>query len=440
MFYEEFRFKIFLKIKILINFEDLNFIKILKNIYLWIMADITRHNHLRSLEQLQDKKLIKVITGVRRCGKSTLMLQFQELIRNKNSEAPIISLNMDVPEYRFIAESGWKGVYDFIEKALVKDKKNYVFLDEVQNVAEFEKLLEGLFVHPDVDLYVTGSNAYLLSSELATLLTGRAFEISLLPFSFAEYLEARADAPEPGKAFNDYLYTGGFPDAVNLAAVGANYAYQYLQTVFENIYQNDILKRHQINSVTAYREVVNFLTDSVGSIVSARNIANTLQSGGRKTDNKTVAKYIDTLVESYLFYKASRFDIKGKQHMATQEKYYLVDTGLRGALLGKELDTDYGHLLENVVYLELLRRGNKVWVGKIGTKETDFVTLTSDGYTRYYQVAYSVSDPKTLEREIAPFNLIKDHNEKILLTMDYQTGSRNGIKQINVVDWLLGRE
>ncbi len=401
------------------------------------MPGIKRHNYIKILEQLQYKKLIKVVTGVRRCGKSTLMLQFQQLIWKKDDNAPITAINFDIPEYRFLAESGWKAVYDFIAKSLVQGKTNFVFLDEVQNVAGFEKLLEGLFVHPDVDLYVAGSNAYLLSTELATLLTGRAFEINMLPFSFSEYLEARKNVAEPAKALSDYINTGGFPDAVGLAEVGANYAHQYVHTVFENIYNNDILKRYQIKSMPAYREVVNFLVDSVGSAVSARNIANALQASGRKTDNKTVARYIDTLVESYLIYKVNRFDIKGKQHLATQEKYYLVDTGLRGALLGKELGTDHGHLLENVVYLELLRRGNKIWIGKVDNKETDFVVTTPEGYTQYYQVAFSVNDPKTLERELAPFEQIKDHNERILITMDYQTGSRNGIKQVNAIDWLL---
>lgn len=404
------------------------------------MEDIVRHEYLETLTQLKDKNLIKVITGVRRCGKSTLMLQFQEVVRAQNPDARIWSLNLDIPEYRFFAEKSWKEVYDFIAKAIVKGKKNYVFLDEIQNVVEFEKLLEGLFVHPDVDLYVTGSNAYLLSSELATLLTGRAYEINLLPFSFAEYLEAKQNPTDQSRAFSDYMNTGGFPEAVNLSGINNNYAYQYLQGVFRNIYENDILKRYKINSVNAYQEVVNFLTDSVGSPVSATNIAKVLTANGTKTDNKSVTKYIDTLVESYLFYKLNRFDVKGKQHLATQEKYYLVDTGLRNALLGKELGSDYGHLLENVVYIELLRRGNKVWTGKVNTKEVDFVCLTPEGYTVYYQVAYTVRSKETLARELAPLELIKDHNEKILLTLDYETGTRNGIKQTNVIDWLLHKD
>ena len=403
------------------------------------MKNIVRYSYLETLEQLLDHNIIKVITGVRRCGKSTLMLQFQEIIRRKNPEANIVALNLDIPEYRFLAEKSWKEVYDFIAAATVKRVKNYVFLDEVQNVVEFEKLLEGLFVNPDVDLYVTGSNAYLLSSELATLLTGRAYEINLLPFSFAEYLEAKGNPADRSRAFLDYVNTGGFPDAVNLSEINHNYAYQYLQSVFKNIYENDILKRYRVNSENTYQEVVNFLIDSVGSSVSAGNIAKVLSANGKKTDNKSVAAYIDTLVESFLFYKVSRFDVKGRQHLVTQEKYYLVDTGLRNALLGKELGSDHGHLLENVVYLELLRRKNKVWIGKVGNKEVDFVTLTPDGYTVYYQVAFSVKNEDTLARELAPFERIRDHNEKILLTSDYETGTRNGIKQINVADWLLNK-
>ena len=403
------------------------------------MQKIQRKKEISKLSVLKDRDLIKVITGVRRCGKSTLLLQFQEVLRAENPIVSIVSINLDFPEFRFLAEKNWKEIYQYIQDLLQKGVKNYVFIDEIQNVPEFEKLLEGLFVHPEVDLYVTGSNAYLLSSELATLLTGRAFEINVLPFSFAEYLEYTGKSSNPDRAFADFMRTGGFPEAVGLAQEGVNFAYEYLATVFQNIYQNDIQKRHTIYYETSYREVVHFLIDSIGSLVSPGNIAKVLTANGKKIDNKTVAKYIDTLVESYLFYKVNRFDIRGKQHLATLEKYYLVDMGLRNALLGKELSKDAGHLLENVIFLELQRRDEQVWVGKADHLEVDFVARSKEGYTKYIQVALTVKEQKTLDRELAPFAKIPDYNERWLITMDYENGSHNGVKQINAIDWLLNK-
>jgi predicted AAA+ superfamily ATPase len=404
------------------------------------MQKIKRKTELDKLSILKDKNLIKVVTGVRRAGKSTLLLQFQELLKAEDPNVSIVSINMDLPEFRFLAEKNWGEIYDYIKKLLQKNVTNYVFIDEIQNIPEFEKLLEGLFVTPNVDLYVTGSNAYLLSSELATLLTGRAFEINILPFSFAEYLEFTGKNSNPDRAFAEYLRTGGFPEAVRLAQSGENFAYEYLKTIFQNIYENDIQKRHTIYYETSYNEVVNFLIDSIGSSVSARNIAGVLTANGKKIDNKTVSKYIDTLVESYLFYKVNRYDIKGKLHLATQEKYYLVDLGLRYALLGKEFAVDVGYLLENIIYLELQRRNSQIWIGKTDNLEVDFVVRDKNGYTKYIQVAYTVKEQKTLERELAPFAKIPDFNERILITMDYETGSHNGVKQINAIDWLLNIE
>lgn len=404
------------------------------------MLKISRKIELNKLLVLKDKNFIKVVTGVRRAGKSTLLMQFQELLKLENSNVSIISINMDLPEFRFLAEKNWKEIYDYIKTLLQESVTNYVFIDEVQNVPEFEKLLEGLYVTPNIDLYVTGSNAYLLSSELATILTGRAYEINVLPFSFAEYLEYTGKAAISDRAFADYMRTGGFPESVGFIESGESYAYEYLKTVFQNIYENDIQKRHTIYYETSYNEVVYFLIDSIGSCVSARNIAKVLTANGKKIDNKTVSKYIDTLVESYLFYKVNRYDIKGKQHLATQEKYYLVDLGLRYALLGKELAADAGHLLENVIYLELLRRNYQIWIGKTDNLEVDFVVRNKDGYTQYIQVAYTVKEKTTLERELAPFNKIPDFNERLLITMDYETGNHNGVKQINAIDWLLNNK
>ncbi|MDR2578379.1 MAG: ATP-binding protein [Chitinispirillales bacterium] len=404
------------------------------------MGQVIRHGYLETLADLRDKNLIKVVTGARRVGKSTLLAQYRDVLAAEAPGVSALSINFDEPEYRFLAEQGWKNVYDFVVGALRADSVNYVFLDEVQNIPEFEKLLEGLFVHPRVDLYVTGSNAYLLSSELATLLTGRGFEINVLPFSFAEYLEFTGSGENTDRAFASYVRAGGFPEAVKLAGVSESYAFQYLQTVYKNIYENDIKTRYKIHSDISYQEVINFLADSVGSPVSPGNIAKVLTNAGKKIDNKSVTKYISTLTASYMFYRTDRYDIKGKQHLATQEKYYAVDTGFRNALLGKELSGDGGHLLENVVFLELLRRKNQVWIGKIGNSEVDFVARDSGGVTKYVQVSQTVKNPETLTRELAPFDKIPDHNEKILITADYENGSRNGIKQVNIVDWLSGEK
>jgi predicted AAA+ superfamily ATPase len=404
------------------------------------MQKIKRKTELEKLSVLKDKNLIKVVTGVRRSGKSTLLQQFQELLKMENPDVSIVSINMDLPEFRFLAEKNWKEIYDFVKNLLQKNVTNYVFIDEIQNIPEFEKLLEGLFVTPNIDLYVTGSNAYLLSSELATLLTGRAFEINILPFSFSEYLEFTGKTSNPDRAFSEYMRIGGFPEAVGLARSDENFAYEYLKTVFQNIYENDIQKRHTIYYETSYHEVVHFLIDSVGSSVSAKNIDKVMTANGKKIDNQTVSKYIDTLVEPYLFYKVNRYDVKGKQHLATLGKYYLVDLGLRYALLGKELAVDAGHLLENVVFLELQRRSSQIWIGKADDLEVDFVVRDKNGYTKYIQVAYTVKDQKTLERELAPFAKIPDFNERLLITMDYETGSHNGVKQVNVIDWLLKNE
>lgn len=401
------------------------------------MKEIARKRYLDILNVLKNKNLIKVATGVRRCGKSTLMTQFQNILRNENAKVSILAINMDMPEFRFLAEKKWKEIYDYIIKNLKKNEINYVFIDEVQNVPEFEKLLEGLFIHPNIDLYVTGSNAFLLSSELATLLTGRAYEINVLPFSFAEFLEFTDRTTNLNMAFAEYVQTGGFPEAVRLSADGKHFANEYLQMVFKNIYENDISKRHRIYAEESYQRVVNFLIDSIGSNVSAGNIAKVLTANKKKTDNKTVSKYISSLVESYLFYKVSRYDIKVKQHLATHEKYYLVDLGFRSALLGKELVSDAGHLLENIIYLELKRRNNQVWIGKNNNLEVDFVTRNKEGFTRYIQVSQTVQSAATLKRELAPFDSIKDHHEKLLITMDYDTGTFNGIKKINALDWLI---
>jgi predicted AAA+ superfamily ATPase len=399
------------------------------------MQTIHRKNYESVLRQLKDKHLIKAVTGVRRCGKSTLLNLFRNSLLPDVPVRRIQSYNFEVPEN--LRAGDWQRWYDKICAGLVKGKPNYIFLDEVQAVPEFEKLLDGLFIRSDVDLYVTGSNAKMLSSELATLLTGRAFEINILPFSFAEFVQTCPSGQSPERLFADYLQTSSFPQAVELAQTNRQLMTGYLQEVYASILEKDLGAKRGISSRRAFQNVVNFVMDAIGSPLSPNKIASRLKQEDKAVDSRTVESYLSVMVGSYLFYKVNRFDIKGKAHLATQEKYYLVDVGLRNALLGKDLASDSGHQLENVVYLELLRRGNQVWIGKIGNAEVDFVVRDPDGYTKYIQVAQTVHHPETLARELAPFDKIPDHNERILLTMDWETGSRNGVKQVNVVDWLL---
>jgi predicted AAA+ superfamily ATPase len=287
------------------------------------------------------------------------------------------------------------------------------------------------------DLYVTGSNARLLSSELATLLTGRAFEINVLPFSFREFIQTWPASVSQERMFKDYLRMSAFPQAVNLMHVNRELVPPYLLEIYKSILQKDHEARRGIVSGRAFQNVVNFTVDSIGSPLSPNKIAARLKGENQPVDGRTVEGYLTMLTDSYLLYRADRYDIKGRQHLATQEKYYLVDTGLRHALRGKELQGDSGHLLENIIYLELRRRGHQVWIGKIGGSEVDFVVRDRQGYTRYIQVAWTVAAPETLRRELAPFDKIPDHNERILITADWETGSRNGVRQINAMEWLL---
>jgi len=398
---------------------------------------IHRAEYERLLWKLKDQKLIKVATGVRRCGKSTLLQIFRSELVKTIPQERIQNYNFEEPENLRI--TNWLEWYDRIKSRLVPGVMNYVFLDEVQQISQFEKLMDGLYVRDDVDLYVTGSNARLLSSELATLLTGRAFEINVLPFSFHEFTQTYETVVSPERMFADYMQSSSFPQAAKLFHVGRELVPAYLREVYDAILKKDHGARHGIFLKQAFRKVINFTIDAIGSPLSPNKIATRLRNEKQKIDGRTVESYLSMLTDSYLFYRVDRFDIKGRQHLATQEKYYLVDVGLRNALLGKELESDSGHLLENIVYLELRRRGFQVWLGKIGDKEVDFVARDKDGYTKYFQVAWTVKTPETLLRELAPFEKIPDHNERILITTDMETGSHKGIRQINAIEWLLNR-
>lgn len=395
---------------------------------------IERTEYLNELKNWKDKDLIKVVTGIRRCGKSTLFELFINYLKeNGIYNDQIISINLENPEYNF---ENYKDLYNYITKKLDNDKKYYIFLDEVQNVKEFQKAVDGLYIKKNVDLYITGSNAYLLSGELATLLSGRYIEIKMLPLSFKEYVSAFSDTNYQ-QLFLNYMKNGGMPGNISILKSNPNDIDKYLDGIFSTIVYKDIMARNNISDKMILESVLKFLFDSVGSPISTKKISDTLTSKGMSTSNHTVENYITAFVESFLIYKAERFDVRGKNLLSRDYKYYAVDSGLRSYLLGKKSDSDMGHILENIVYLELLRRGYKVYVGKVDDLEVDFVAENRDGL-KYYQVALSVRDEKVLERELRSLQRTGDYYPKYLLTFDMDLESDyNGITKLNVVDWLL---
>jgi len=402
----------------------------------------SRTNYINKLLAYKDKDLIKVVSGLRRSGKSTLFeLYINELIQLGIDRSQIVFLNFEDFELRKYLND-LDSLYSFIISQLDLSKRCYVFLDEIQNVKEFERLVDGLFVKPNFDVYITGSNAFLLSSELATLLSGRYIEISILPFSFKEYLSARQiDATNKylnfESLFFDYVNETSLPKGVDLREGGFEMIIEYLNAIYTTIFEKDISQRHQINDKRSFENITKFIGANIGSPISPTNIAKSLIQDGKKLHNTTVERYIDYLVGSFIFYKVHRFDLKGKKQLATQEKYYLVDVGLLNILIGKDKTTDRGHILENIVYLELLRRGNKIWTGTTRNSEVDFVCKTPTGEIEYYQVAWQISTENTLEREYNALEKIKDNYPKYLLTTDSFTLNRSGIKHLNVYNWLL---
>lgn len=402
-----------------------------------------RKSYLDKLHAYKDKDLIKVVTGLRRSGKSTLLEMYrQELIKSGIKAKQIVSLNFEEMELRrFLNDIDT--LYEHIIKELDLSKPCYVFLDEVQNVKEFERLVDGLFVKQNIDVYITGSNALLLSGELATLLSGRYIEISILPFSFSEYLSARnIDTNneylnfEP--LFFDYVNETSLPKGAELRDLGYDKVYEYLEAIYKTIVEKDITQRHQINDKRAFSNIAKFMASNIGNPLSPNNIAKTLKQDGQTIHNTTVEKYLDYLVTSFVFYRVNRFDLKGRKQLATQEKYYLVDPGLLNILVGKDRTTDRGNILENVVYLELLRRGNKIWAGSSRNSEVDFVCKTSTGDIEYYQVAWQMTNEKTIDREFRSLLKIKDNYPKYVLSTDGFTQDRKGVKHLNVYKWLLG--
>ena len=399
---------------------------------------IRREEYLNWLKSLQDKQLIKVITGVRRAGKSTLLELFRdELLSQKVKKSQIQFYNFEEEKNTDLRD--WRKLHQYIEEKLIPTEMNYVFLDEVQKVEHFEEMAASLATKPNVDLYITGSNAFLLSGELATYLTGRYISLHILPLSFQEYSQLFPDEQNMERLFLQYMNTTAFPEAASILVDNPAAVDVYLQDLYDTILQKDICTRYEIRNTVVFNRIVKFLFDSVGSLVSATNIAAQLEKQGTMISVPTVINYLNYLTKCYILFPANRFEIKGRRLLENNDKYYVVDLGLRQAILGSSISTDIGHRLENVVYLELVRRQNgKVFVGKQRDYEVDFVVQKYGGGLEYYQVAYQVAErPEVLERELRPLRSIQDNYQKMLITMDPMSGDIDGIRQVNVVDWLL---
>ncbi len=396
---------------------------------------ITRTEYLNKLISLKDKRLIKIVTGIRRCGKSTLFEQYQEYLLN-NGVLPeqIQSINFeDADNDRLL---NYKVLHEYIKSRLIPDKMNYIFLDEIQNVPEFQKAVDSLYIRKNADLYITGSNAYLLSGELATLLSGRYIEIKMQPLSFKEYVSAFANSNR-SELFSQYIANSSFPYTIELLDDVKNVR-DYLDGLYNTIIVKDISDRKKLTDTQQLKRVYRFAADNIGNLASIKKISDTMSADKQEISTHTVENYLTYLEESYLLYSVSRYDIKGRDYLRTGEKYYLADVAFRYLLLGDKKQ-DYGHILENVVYLELIRRGYQVFIGKTGNQEVDFVAFKGTDL-EYYQVSLSVLDENTLKRELSALESISDHNPKYLLTLDaLPVTSHNGIKQINVLDWLLDK-
>lgn len=396
---------------------------------------LQRREYLNKLIAFRDKQLIKIVTGIRRCGKSTLLELYQDWLKQQGvEERQIISINFEDIDYEELTD--YKKLYSYLKERLVPGKMTYIFLDEIQHVEDFPRVVDSLFIRKNVDLYVTGSNAYMLSSEIATLISGRYVQIEMLPLSFREYMESTGSMEDRSTKYVEYLETSSFPYALELKGQ-PNELRDYLEGIYNTIVVKDIVSRKKITDTMILKSILRFVFDNIGSPLSSKKIADTLTSDGRKIDAKTVEKYLEALSESYIIYQAKRYNIKGKQYLKTLEKYYVVDIGLRFMLLGSR-QADAGHILENVVYLELLRRGYDVSVGKVDEYEVDFVAQNGRG-TTYFQVALSVRNEQTLERELRPLLSIRDHYPKFILTLDDDPEAQyDGIRRINARDWLLG--
>lgn len=396
---------------------------------------VERKEYLDKLISWKDKRIIKIVTGVRRCGKSMLLKIYQNYLKNQGiDENQIIAINFEDLDYEELTD--YKKLYTYLKERLIEGKMTYIFLDEIQNVENFPKVLDSLYIKEYVDIYVTGSNAYMLSSEIATMISGRYVQIEMLPLSFKEYVESTGSMNDRGIKYAEYLQNSSFPYTLELKNQPEQIR-EYLEGIYNTIVVKDIVSRKKVTDTMMLKSVLRFVFDNIGNPLSSKKIADTMTSDGRKIDTRMVEKYLEAFSESYIIYQAKRYNIKGKQYLKTLEKYYVVDIGLRYMLLGNR-QVDAGHILENIVYLELLRRGYEVYVGKIDTFEVDFVAQKSQEMI-YYQVALSVHDEKILQRELRPLQAIRDHYPKMILTMDEEPEEQyDGIRRINARDWLLG--
>ena len=397
---------------------------------------IPRDDYLDFLIRSKDKQIIKVISGIRRCGKSTLFEIYKKyLLSNGVDNEQIISINFEDMDYEELQD--YHKLYKYIKDRLLTDKMNYIFLDEIQHVECFEKAVDSLFIKKNTDIYITGSNAYFMSGELATLLSGRYIELKMLPLSFVEYCIGTDSNISQTEKYRQYIEKSSFPQVLNFGNNEKGIR-EYLMGIYNTVLLKNVVTRYRISDVKMLESVIKFVFDNIGNQLSTTKIANTMTSEGRKIDTKTVEKYVKALIDSMMIYQAKRYNIKGKQYLKTLEKYYVVDIGLRYMLLGNR-STDAGHTLENIVYLELVRRGYDVYVGQIEALEVDFVAMNSDGIT-YFQVSASVRDEKTLERELASLQKIKDNYPKYILTLDDDPDADyDGIRRINALDWLLNK-
>lgn len=402
------------------------------------MNRINRDEYLDFLVRNKDRQIVKVVSGIRRCGKSTLFEIYRDyLLESGIAEEQLIFLNFEDLDFEHITD--YRKLYDYLLPQLLPDRKNYIFLDEIQHVQQFEKAVDSLFIKKNVDLYITGSNAWLMSGELATLLTGRYVELRMLPLSFREYRVGMINQGiEHGKRelFDRYLRDSSFPYTLQLAGKEKDIR-EYLQGIYNSILLKDVVARQRVSDVMMLESIIKFVFDNIGNLLSSSKIANTLTSSGRKVDQRTVEKYLQGLMDSLLVYQVKRYDIRGKQHLSNLGKYYVADLGLRSLLLGRG-SRDLGHLLENVIYLELMRRGHEVYIGQMDSGEVDFVAQNTEG-TTYFQVTASVLDDNTLRRELKPLQKINDNYPKILLTLDEIIPNRDydGIRHLNALDWLL---
>lgn len=398
---------------------------------------IERTEYMSILKRWKDKRIIKVVTGIRRCGKSSLLKMFQEyLVNNGIAPSQVQAINLeDIDNEPFL---DYHTLYGHVKKNLQEDKMNYLFFDEIQMVDHFQKVIDSLFLLDNVDIYVTGSNAYLLSGEIATLLTGRYVEIRLLPFSFSEYTKALPAPVSREEAYREFVENGAFPYVIQIKD-NADMVREYLSGLYNTIVLKDVVTRKKISDTMMLQSIVRFLADNIGNLSVFKRISDTLTSMGRKITFHTVESYIGALLDSYIFYSVPRYDAKGKQLLKTGMKLYLADVGMRRVICGSK-GGDMGHILENVIYLELSRRGGEIYVGKMGDAEIDFIVL-SNGQKQYYQVSLSVRDEKTMQRELEPLRALPDSFPKYLITMDNDPVCyHDGIKQIYALDWLVGRE